>query len=236
MIKLGVNSVLFQGARPGDGDAAHRVGRVRRHRASAIKGMCEHLDLDRWQEQADEIQRAGRRARAGAAEHGSGVAGRGAADQGVRGRRRRSACPSSTSVRAARRTWRRTSQRQTDLMAADGGQGGAATASTLCVKAHVGASIYNTPTTLRAMEKIASPAFGIDMDPSHIYRAGENPAEALPAGARPRAAHPHPRLQGPRAQPGRAARPGLRPRRHRPVGLLQGHGRRAATTGRSAWR
>ena len=29
------------------------------------------------------------------------------------------------------------------------------------------------------MEKIASPAFGIDMDPSHIYRAGENPAEAL---------------------------------------------------------
>lgn len=52
---------------------------------------------------------------------------------------------------------------------------------TLCVKAHVGASIYNTPTTLKAMEAISSPAFGIDMDPSHVYRAGENPVEALAA-------------------------------------------------------
>ena len=50
---------------------------------------------------------------------------------------------------------------------------------TLCVKAHVGGAIYNTPTTLRAMQAITSPAFGIDMDPSHIHRAGENPVEAL---------------------------------------------------------
>jgi sugar phosphate isomerase/epimerase len=49
----------------------------------------------------------------------------------------------------------------------------------LCVKAHVGASIHDTPTTLRAMAAIDSPAFGIDMDPSHIYRAGENPVEAI---------------------------------------------------------
>jgi len=49
------------------------------------------------------------------------------------------------------------------------------------VKAHVGASIYNTATTLRVMEAIASPAFGIDMDPSHIWRAGENPVEAIGA-------------------------------------------------------
>jgi len=52
---------------------------------------------------------------------------------------------------------------------------------TLCVKAHVGAAIYNTPTTLRAMEEITSPAFGIDMDPSHIWRANENPVEAIAA-------------------------------------------------------
>ncbi len=52
---------------------------------------------------------------------------------------------------------------------------------TLCVKAHVGASIYNTPTTLRAMQEITSPAFGIDMDPSHIHRSGENPVEAIKA-------------------------------------------------------
>lgn len=50
---------------------------------------------------------------------------------------------------------------------------------TLCVKAHVGAAIWNTPTTLQAMAAIDSPAFGIDMDPSHIHRAGEVPKDAL---------------------------------------------------------
>jgi sugar phosphate isomerase/epimerase len=43
---------------------------------------------------------------------------------------------------------------------------------TLCVKAHVGQAIYNTPATLRAMQEIADLHFGIDMDPSHIFRAG----------------------------------------------------------------
>jgi sugar phosphate isomerase/epimerase len=50
---------------------------------------------------------------------------------------------------------------------------------TLCVKAHVGAAIFDTPTTLRTIAAIDSPNFGIDMDPSHIHRAGENPVEAL---------------------------------------------------------
>ena len=52
---------------------------------------------------------------------------------------------------------------------------------TLCVKAHVGAAIYNTATTLQVMDAISSPAFGIDMDPSHIHRAGEDTVEALKA-------------------------------------------------------
>ena len=51
---------------------------------------------------------------------------------------------------------------------------------TLCCKAHVNAAIYNTPTTLRMMEEVKSPAFGVDMDPSHILRSGENPVDALP--------------------------------------------------------
>lgn len=52
---------------------------------------------------------------------------------------------------------------------------------TLCFKAHVGAAIYNTPTTLRALEAIDHPALGLDMDPSHIHRSGENPVEAIGA-------------------------------------------------------
>ena len=50
---------------------------------------------------------------------------------------------------------------------------------TLCVKAHVGQYVYNTPTTLKLLNAIESPHFGLDMDPSHIWRAGENPVEAL---------------------------------------------------------
>jgi len=49
----------------------------------------------------------------------------------------------------------------------------------LCVKAHVGCAVYNTPTTIRMLEAINSPAFGLDMDPSHIHRAGEDPVDAI---------------------------------------------------------
>ncbi len=52
---------------------------------------------------------------------------------------------------------------------------------TLCVKAHVGQYIYNTPTSLKLLDAIHSPQFGLDMDPSHIWRAGENPVEAIGA-------------------------------------------------------
>lgn len=49
----------------------------------------------------------------------------------------------------------------------------------LCVKAHVGASVYNTPTTLTLIRGVKSKFFGIDMDPSHIFRSGEEPEKAL---------------------------------------------------------
>jgi len=50
---------------------------------------------------------------------------------------------------------------------------------TLCVKAHVGGADLQYPTILRAIKEITSPAFGINMDPSHIHRAGENPVEVM---------------------------------------------------------
>jgi sugar phosphate isomerase/epimerase len=51
----------------------------------------------------------------------------------------------------------------------------------LCTKAHVGAAIHDTPTTLRALAEIDSPAFGIDLDPSHVHRAGEDAVAAVGA-------------------------------------------------------
>jgi sugar phosphate isomerase/epimerase len=73
----------------------------------------------------------------------------------------------------------------------------------LCVKAHIGASMYNTETTLKAMEAIGSSAFGIDMDPSHIYRGGEDPKEALQKVVS-RVRHVHIRDSGPGPAPGAA--------------------------------
>jgi len=74
---------------------------------------------------------------------------------------------------------------------------------TLCVKAHIGASMYDTATTLAVMKRIGSPAFGIDMDPSHIHRGGEVPREALEQVVS-RVRHVHIRDSGPGPAPGTA--------------------------------
>jgi len=50
----------------------------------------------------------------------------------------------------------------------------------VCMKAHVGAAVYNTETTQQVMAAVTNDNFGVDMDPSHIFRAGEEPQEALP--------------------------------------------------------
>lgn len=177
MIKLGVNSVLF--ANTDFATAARYVKQAGYDgiEISAIKGMCEHLDLDLWRQQAAPLKRIVAdnaleflsmeeaaldedrlmKAFAAAAEIGIPVVNIGPGGK--------------TGVAED-------FERQTFLiakMAEKAEQHGV----TLCVKAHVGASIHDTPTTLAAMAKIASPAFGIDMDPSHIWRAGEDPAEAL---------------------------------------------------------
>ncbi|MCL1857630.1 MAG: sugar phosphate isomerase/epimerase [Oscillospiraceae bacterium] len=50
---------------------------------------------------------------------------------------------------------------------------------TLVCKAHVGNAVYNTPTSIKMLEAVKNPYFGLDMDPSHVHRAGEVPKEAL---------------------------------------------------------
>jgi sugar phosphate isomerase/epimerase len=52
---------------------------------------------------------------------------------------------------------------------------------TLCFKAHVGQHVHNTPTTLKVLAALDHPNLGLDMDPSHIWRAGEDPVEAIGA-------------------------------------------------------
>lgn len=177
MIKLGVNSVLFGGFDFATACKYIAAAGYDGVEISAIKGMCEHLELDRWQEQAADLKRI-------------------VADAGLEFLSMEESALDETRLLKAFQAGaeigipvinigpggksgsREDLERNTDLMAklaAQAEQYGV----TLCVKAHVGACIDNTPTTLFAMEKIKSSAFGIDMDPSHIWRAREDPAQAL---------------------------------------------------------
>ena len=48
----------------------------------------------------------------------------------------------------------------------------------LALKPHVGAAVYNTETALHAWRAINSPHLGLNFDPSHLLRAGEDVVEA----------------------------------------------------------
>ena len=178
-MKLGANSVLFGGY---DMETAFKYLAMAGYdglELSAIGGMSEHLVLERWQEVAPEIKRL-------QAEYGLELlameqpsqdpalmetAFQAAVEIGI---------PIVNCGPGGKSDDEETLQQSIDSlgMLSDMAE---KYGVTLCVKAHVGASIYNTPTTLRAMAAITSPAFGIDMDPSHIHRAGENPVEAIAA-------------------------------------------------------
>jgi sugar phosphate isomerase/epimerase len=178
-MKLGANSVLFGGY---DMETAFRhlfMAGYDGIEISAIDGMSEHLVLARWREIAPEIKRLSQVYGLDllAMEHPSQdparmeTAFQAAVEIGIP---IINCGPGGKSGDEASLQGTIESLGKLSLMAEKYGV-------TLCVKAHVGASVYNTPTTLRVMEAISSPAFGIDMDPSHIYRAGENPVEAIAA-------------------------------------------------------
>lgn len=178
-MKLGANSVLFGGHNMETAFKALAMAGYDGIELSAINGMSEHLVLDNWRAVVDEIKALSKdyglellameqpsqdpttmeKAFQAAVEIGIPIVNCGPGGK--------TGDEESFKVTLD-------SLNKLSLMAEHYGV-------TLCVKAHVGACIYNTPTTLRAMEQITSPAFGIDMDPSHIYRAGENPVEAIAA-------------------------------------------------------
>ena len=177
-MKLGINTVLFKDYPIREVFSAVQKAGYDGVELSAIQGMCEHLVLDGWQAQAAEILSlskqyrlqllsmevaaldAGRLEKAFAAAQVLGIP---VVNVGPGGK-------SNDEVMLAESI--STLKERTAIAAKYG--------VTLCVKAHVGCAIFNTPTTLRAMREIPDQYFGIDMDPSHVFRAGEKPEEALP--------------------------------------------------------
>ena len=240
MIKLGANTVLFAGF-----DLATAMEQISRAgydgvELAAIRGMCEHLDLDDYRAQAPAIRELAQR-------YGLELLAMEVA-----------------SLEEERLTRAYEAGRELGIPVVNVGPGGrsgveedferqvgqlqkmadkaAGYGVVLCAKAHVGQCIHDTPTTLRAMERISSPSFGVDMDPSHIFRAapGENPVEALEAVIS-RVAHVHIRdcredLKGTGGPPGppeeqACGRGGNRPVRVRPRPARVGDRRRRQSRG-----
>lgn len=177
MMRLGVNTVLFCGY---DFRTAMQYIKWAGYDAAeigAIQGMCEHLRLDAWEQQAAEIkatcedlellitameEAALDEDRLMRAFEASAALGIPVVNIGPGGSK-----DNPDDLNRSIDTMARMAEKAEPF------------GVTLCVKAHVGAAIWNTATTLEAMARIDSPAFGIDMDPSHIHRAGETPEDAL---------------------------------------------------------
>lgn len=187
-MKLGANTVLFGGH---DLETAFKGLAMAGYdgvEVSAIEGMSEHLVLSRWREIAPEVKRLAR-------DYGLELlameqpsrdpetmeqAMQAAVEIGI---------PIINCGPGGKTGDAESLQQSIDSLGQLAGMA-ERYGVTLCVKAHIGHSVHDTPTTLKVMEAVTSPAFGIDMDPSHIYRAGENPVEAI-AAVLPRVKHVH---------------------------------------------
>ncbi len=178
MIKLGANTVLFAGFDLRTAMQHLKWAGFDGAEISAIKGMCEHLDLDNWKSQAAEIKGLVEEfelpltgmEEAAQDEDRLMMAFEAGAEIGIP--------VVNIGPGGSKDNHPHDLNKCIDFMAKMA-EKAEPFGVTLCVKAHVGASIWNTETTLAAMEQIQSPAFGIDMDPSHVHRAGEVPKDAL---------------------------------------------------------
>ena len=178
-MKLGANTVLFGGY---DMETAFKYLAMAGYdgvEISAIEGMSEHLVLGRWREIVPDIKRLSK-------EYGLELLAVEQPKQDPETMERAMQAAAEAGIPIINCGPGGKTDDEASLQRSIESLGALAEMAerygvTLCVKAHVGQSVYNTPTTLKVMEAISSPAFGIDMDPSHIYRADENPVEAIAA-------------------------------------------------------
>ncbi len=178
-MKLGMNTVLFKKYTLREAMAAAKRAGYDGVELSAIAGMCEHLALDRWQAQAGEI-------RAMAEEFGLALLSMEVASLDEARLEKAFAAARAIGVPIVNVGPGGKADDEAQLAESIGtlrarAINAARYGVTLCAKAHVGAAIYNTQTTLRVMREITEDSFGVDMDPSHIYRAGEAPETSLAA-------------------------------------------------------
>ena len=178
-MKLGANSVLFGGH---DLEVAFKSLKAAGYdgiEISAINGMSQHLVIDQWEDYADKIK-----ALSSEYELPLLAMEQPSRDEAIMEKAMQAAVKIGIPIINCGPGGKSDDESSLDECINSLGKLSERAAHynvTLCVKAHVGAAIYNTPTTLKALKAISSPNFGLDMDPSHIYRANEDPVEAIAA-------------------------------------------------------
>ena len=178
-MKLGVNSVLFGGHNMETAFKYTQLCGYDGIEISAIDGMSEHLVLDRWKDIAPRVKELSKQYALPvmAMEQPSQDAAKmenafaAATEIGI---------PIVNCGPGGKANDESTYQPVVDSLGklADRAK---TFGVTLCFKAHVGQYVYNTQTTLKVLSALNHPNLGLDMDPSHIWRAGEDPVEAIGA-------------------------------------------------------
>ncbi len=176
-MKIGFNTVLFGGH---DLDTAFKYAQVCGYdgvELSAIEGMSEHLVLDRWRDIVPHIKQLAEQYEIEllAIEQPSRdrdtmeAAFAAAAELGV---------PVINCGPGGKSNDESTFDEVVDTLGALADRA-KHYGVTLCFKAHVGQYVYNTATTLKVLDRLDHPNLKLDMDPSHIHRADENPVDAI---------------------------------------------------------
>ncbi len=176
-MKIGFNTVLFGGH---DLDTAFKYAQICGYdgvELSAIEGMSEHLVLDRWRDIVPHIKQLAEQYQIEllAIEQPSRdrdtmeAAFAAAAELGV---------PVINCGPGGKSNDESTFDEVVDTLGALADRAKHC-GVTLCFKAHVGQYVYNTATTLKVLDRLDHPNLKLDMDPSHIHRADENPVDAI---------------------------------------------------------
>lgn len=170
-MKLGCNTVLF-----GMGDLDTALQHIAwagysGAEVAALPGMADHVDPDRDAERArDIVMRADELGiDLVAMEAGGNPERQQRCFDLARGLGIPTVCVGSGGKPDDEDSWRETIARLRGLTKAAEVAG-----ITLAVKPHVGAAIYSTATALRAVREIDSPEYGVNWDPSHLYRNNED--------------------------------------------------------------
>ncbi len=174
-MQLGCNTVLF-----GSADLATALRNIswagyRYVEFAAIQGMCEHVRLDGGPGQASEVRRL-------LAEYGLEATAMEAATtdrtrlEGLFGLANELGVP-IVNIGSGGKTGDESSTTQAIEHIGELARLAGEHSLRLAVKPHVGQAIYNGETALRLMDEVREPALGLNFDPSHLFRADEEPQE-----------------------------------------------------------